>query len=698
LARSAIAETSGRSAQELLEEFEQTGNQAPFEEIVRRYTGMVYSVCYQVTRNAHDAEDAAQATFLTLASQRKANRTVKYVGPWLQHVAYRTSLDIRRARKRRIAREERHGLMTQQSGRMEQTAASLDAEELRGILRDELNKLPAKYRLPLILHYFGGMTPIEVSRELGCRPKTLGVRLFRGRRMLALNLAQRGIMLSGGLLAAALVDMIQTAVAQNFISNTSHAAVHVAAGNPVAASLASNHVMSMTRLAGRALVISKFKISLAVLLLSATAISGASEIVRRYAPSNWRMQFDLPNLLNDGLRSLLNGMRRPLRGIVEAPPVDAPNAAPVSVASAASTSTASQSESSTAQPAISTPLGWSPSGMYWTHLSVPAVPVPSPSTPRPQYALNETPGARVAPRIDLSQIPEPVQSRYGSRAGATALSGLGTGTGTGAGTGAADGAAASSASPPSRSGGSTSFTGPIPFTGPVADGSSSYGPQLDPNHPPRLPDTTTAQNGDVTGPHANDGSTGAGNGATVPPAQAVVADYSIAIGRGTHTYVWGDDAAANTVHAIDSVRFTMRNVRGVGEAQIASLPLQSPDIPTLPEGHHFIGVWEFDTSATVAGGVDLMVRYDDQLAAAENLDESILKLWAYDGGSWRRINDESFSRDIDLNLIGGHVDGFEYFAVSAPEPGSTTLLLLGAVAGALVRRGRRRRRLAQLAE
>ena len=65
---------------------------------MRRYSGMVYSVCYQVTRNAHDAEDAAQATFLTLAVQHKSSRSVKYVGPWLQHVAYRTSLDLRRSR------------------------------------------------------------------------------------------------------------------------------------------------------------------------------------------------------------------------------------------------------------------------------------------------------------------------------------------------------------------------------------------------------------------------------------------------------------------------------------------------------------------------------------------------------------------------------------------------------------------------
>jgi len=46
----------------------------------------------------------------------------------------------------------------------------------------KLDKLPAKYRLPLILHYFGGLKPEDMAKELGCKPSTLGVRLHRGRK------------------------------------------------------------------------------------------------------------------------------------------------------------------------------------------------------------------------------------------------------------------------------------------------------------------------------------------------------------------------------------------------------------------------------------------------------------------------------------------------------------------------------------
>ena len=68
-----------RSAQELLAEFVQTGRQGPFEEIVSRYAGMVFNVCYQILRDTHDAEDATQAVFLTLAVKAKTENGIKYL-------------------------------------------------------------------------------------------------------------------------------------------------------------------------------------------------------------------------------------------------------------------------------------------------------------------------------------------------------------------------------------------------------------------------------------------------------------------------------------------------------------------------------------------------------------------------------------------------------------------------------------------
>ena len=76
-----------KSAQELLAEFRASGRQEPFEEIVRRYAAMVFHVCFQVLKNRHDAEDATQAVFLTLAVQGKTSKEIRNIGPWLQQVA-----------------------------------------------------------------------------------------------------------------------------------------------------------------------------------------------------------------------------------------------------------------------------------------------------------------------------------------------------------------------------------------------------------------------------------------------------------------------------------------------------------------------------------------------------------------------------------------------------------------------------------
>jgi len=144
-------------------------------------------------------------------------------------------------------------------------------------------------------------------------------------------------------------------------------------------------------------------------------------------------------------------------------------------------------------------------------------------------------------------------------------------------------------------------------------------------------------------------------------------------------------------------------VPGDGYMDVALLALDRGGIPPLPKGHTFIGIWSFDTysvtrdpetdtfqsSVLPPGGIDFTVRYDDALAAQLGLDENVLKLWKYQDGQWQRVFD-GFERHPDLHILNGHTDGtIEYFAVSAPEPGATSLLIIGGALG-LLRRGRRR--------
>ena len=311
-----------RSAQELLGDFVRTGSQEPFEEIVRRYAGMVFNVCYQILRDTHDAEDATQAVFLTLAVKSKTENGIKYLAPWLQKVAQRLALDVKRSKTRRKAREERHSVMQQMNAGDGDTTQIVDLDEVKVVLRDELDKLPAKYRLPLILHYFGGMKPEEMARELGCKPSTLGVRLHRGRKLLAENLQGRGVSISGSLLGTALALTVRSSVHEHLIQHTTVAAMHAASGNLASAGV-SAQVLTFNKLAEQGLFATKIKAAVTAAIIFASACAGAAEFVAKIRP--FGMEMNLPGQIRSLFDPILRTFRRPLR----VPVVNAPKPADV---------------------------------------------------------------------------------------------------------------------------------------------------------------------------------------------------------------------------------------------------------------------------------------------------------------------------------------------------------------------------------
>jgi hypothetical protein len=145
---------------------------------------------------------------------------------------------------------------------------------------------------------------------------------------------------------------------------------------------------------------------------------------------------------------------------------------------------------------------------------------------------------------------------------------------------------------------------------------------------------------------------------------------------------------------VNSARLSFKGVKTDGLVQVALLALDRTDVPTLPQGHQFIGVWSLDTGDLAAsGGMDLQVRYDDALAAEKGLDENLLKIWRYVDGQWERLDhDPTFLRDPLTHTLSVHTgfEGVSYFAVSAPEPGTVGLVMVVGAVG-LVTRGRRKR-------
>src|SRR5262249_58561480 len=108
-------------------------------------------------------------------------------------------LAARRAAARRRARERQMNDMPQPKVEEAETW-----QELLPLLDRELDRLPAKYRAPVVLCHLEGRTRKEAAQQLGLPGGTVSGRLTTATRMLAKRMRRHGLTLSVGALAAAL--------------------------------------------------------------------------------------------------------------------------------------------------------------------------------------------------------------------------------------------------------------------------------------------------------------------------------------------------------------------------------------------------------------------------------------------------------------------------------------------------------------
>jgi RNA polymerase sigma factor (sigma-70 family) len=185
---------------ELLRRFAARRDEAAFELLLWRHGPMVWRVCRSVLRDAHAAEDAFQATFLVLARKAATAGRRGSVAGWLYRVAYHAALKARARSARAATHEQADRPDPAPAGPAE--AAAL--RELTPVLHDEVNRLPAKYRTPLVLCCLEGLTHAEAARQLGWPKGTVAGRLARARDWLHERLTRRGVVFPAAGLSGAL--------------------------------------------------------------------------------------------------------------------------------------------------------------------------------------------------------------------------------------------------------------------------------------------------------------------------------------------------------------------------------------------------------------------------------------------------------------------------------------------------------------
>ncbi|MFO0845686.1 MAG: sigma-70 family RNA polymerase sigma factor [Gemmataceae bacterium] len=179
---------AGSTDADLLSRFVHGRDESAFELLVWRHAALVLHVCRQVLRDEQAAEDAFQATFLVLVKKAGSVLRGEALPGWLHRVAFRAAL---RARPRQAVRTG-----VDLDG-MPAAAAPADDGE-REALHEEIARLPAKYRQPIVCCYLEGKTHDEAAAELGWPKGTVAGRLSRARDLLRTRLARRGLALGAG--------------------------------------------------------------------------------------------------------------------------------------------------------------------------------------------------------------------------------------------------------------------------------------------------------------------------------------------------------------------------------------------------------------------------------------------------------------------------------------------------------------------
>jgi RNA polymerase sigma factor (sigma-70 family) len=207
---------NGPADGELLAAFAVTRGEAEFAALLTRHGPMVLGVCRRLLGNAADADDAFQAVFLVLA-RRAGALSAPSVAGWLYGTAVRVALKARTREARRRAREQKAALMRPDAT---DPNTNTDWADLRTVLDEELQRLSARYRDPIVLCLLEGRSREEAAKVLGCPEGTVNGRLARAKELLRTRLARRGVVCSVSALTALLSANGASAVPVELVRTT----------------------------------------------------------------------------------------------------------------------------------------------------------------------------------------------------------------------------------------------------------------------------------------------------------------------------------------------------------------------------------------------------------------------------------------------------------------------------------------------
>ncbi len=163
------------------------GHAPAMVELVRRYQGQVFGLCYRMLGQREDAEDVTQETFVRVLRSLHSWDSERDFEPWLLAIAGNR---CRTALSRRAKRPAMHALVDQLPDDTHQWQA---AQTLSEEVHLALGHLRNEHRQAFLMFHEHQLSYAEIAEAMDCPVGTIRTWIHRARRELIQELRSRGV-------------------------------------------------------------------------------------------------------------------------------------------------------------------------------------------------------------------------------------------------------------------------------------------------------------------------------------------------------------------------------------------------------------------------------------------------------------------------------------------------------------------------
>jgi RNA polymerase sigma-70 factor (ECF subfamily) len=166
------------------------GGAEAFEQLVRRKTSKVYSLCYRIIGNAEDAKDISQLVFIKLWENIGKYDPAYTFDTWLYRMVTNVAIDFMRNKQSRENAVNSSLRLVKTSTDAEQSVV-VQRKEIENVFNAVSVVLSPKQKTIFVMREMQDLPSAEIARILGCRESTVRNHLFNARKLMQQQLKKR---------------------------------------------------------------------------------------------------------------------------------------------------------------------------------------------------------------------------------------------------------------------------------------------------------------------------------------------------------------------------------------------------------------------------------------------------------------------------------------------------------------------------